>query len=58
MLLYRRESWVNTEAIIKALDEFHHCINRRITVKTVWCVREELWEFPPTEEAIEAAGCG
>ena len=53
-----RESWVNTEAIIKALDEFHHCINRRITVKTVWCVREEVWEFPPTEEAIEAAGCG
>ena len=55
-MLYRSESWVFTDAIMKVLEGFHHWIARRITGKTAWRVGEEVWECPPAEEALEAAG--
>ena len=56
MLLYGSESWVVTDAMMKVLEGFHHRIDRRITGKTARCVREEGWEWPPVEEALELAG--
>ena len=45
-----------TEAIMKVLDAFHHRISRKIMGNTAWSVREEVWEFTPEEEVVEAAG--
>ena len=41
---------------MKVLDAFHHRISRRTMGNTAWSVREEVWEFTPEEEAVEAAG--
>ena len=38
------------------LEEFHHRIDRSIAGKTARRVGEEGWEYPPVEEALEAAG--
>ena len=38
------------------LSHIHQCIARRIAGNTEWHVREEGWECPPVEEALEAAG--
>ena len=41
---------------MKSLEAFHRQITRRIMVKMDWRIGEESLEWPPVEEAIEAAG--
>ena len=36
VLLYRSESWVDTDAMMKVLDIFHHRISGRIVGMTEW----------------------
>ena len=38
------------------LSHTHQHISWRISGNTEWHVREEGWECPPVEEALEAAG--
>ena len=39
VMLYRSDSWVITESMMKVLEEFHHQILRRLTRKTTRRVR-------------------
>ena len=43
VLLYGRDSWVITEAIMKVLEVFNHRIARRIKGKTYRSVGEYGW---------------
>ena len=47
VLLYREESWVITEAMMKMLESFQHRIASKIMGKKDWLVGEEVWEWSP-----------
>ena len=55
VLLYRSNSWVITDKMMKVLELFYHHIARRIMGKMDRRVEEEGLEFPPSESDIEAA---
>ena len=56
VLLYRGERWVLTDSTVKVVEGFYHCISCRIAGKTACRIRTEVWEWPPVEESLEAAG--
>ena len=56
VLLYRSESWIVTDAMMKLLEGFNHQILRRLLGKTTWSIRGEGWEWPLVEEALETTG--
>ena len=57
VLLYGSESWVVTPAVLKVLNSFHHRMARRLSGKQPrYLPRENRWEYPPIEEALEVAG--
>ena len=42
--------------MMKLFQGFHYQISKMILGKTARYVKEEVWEWPPAEEALEAAG--
>ena len=56
VLFYGIYSWVITEEIMKVFEGSHHRISRRIAGRTARRIREEGWEYPLAEEALEEVG--
>ena len=56
VLIYRIDFWVVTEAMLKVMEVFHHCLNRRIAGMSSWKVGEEVWEWSLVTEELEAVG--
>ena len=45
VLLYRGESWVVTDEILKVMEGFHHIVDWHIAGMTYWQVGEGVWEW-------------
>ena len=56
VLWYGINSCVIMDAMMKLFKGFHYQISKMILWKTARYVKEEVWEWPPAEEALEAAG--
>jgi len=57
VLLYGCETWVITPQVLKVLEGFHHRVARRLSGKRPrFLPREDRWDYPPIEEALETAG--
>ena len=56
VLLYGRESWVVTGAILKLLEGFHHRQDRRIAGMTEWHTTSGEWECSLVADALETKG--
>ena len=57
VLLYGCETWVITSQVLKALEGFHHRVARRLSgLQPRYLPREDRWDYPPIEEALERAG--
>ena len=54
-LLCWSEIWDVTDVMMKVVEGFHHLIAERIAGNTAWKFGEEVWKWPPVEEALEAA---
>ena len=52
VLIYRRESWIVTEAMIKVVELFHHWRDQRIAEKSSRKFGEEGWEWSSVVEAL------
>jgi len=57
VLLYCCETWVVTPRVLKVLEGFHHRVARRLSgMRPRYLPREDRWDYPPLEEAMEKAG--
>ena len=56
VLLYGVETWVISSPMLQALRGFHHRIARCLTGRQGWRLPNGTWDYPPVEEALEAAG--
>ena len=57
VLLYGSESWVVAPAVLKVLEGFHHRVARKLSgMQPPYHPREDRWEYPSIEEALEVAG--
>jgi hypothetical protein len=56
VLLYGCETWTLTTPMIKALEGFHHRVARRITRMTPVRHGNGQWNYPPIQDALDAAG--
>ena len=58
VLLYGRNIWVMTGAMLKVLEGFHHRADRRIVGMTAQSTEEGEWEYHLVADALEAALAG
>ena len=56
VLLYGRNIWVVTGAMLNILEGFHHRAAIQIVGMTAKCVAGGMWKYPPVVAALEAAG--
>ena len=57
VLLYGCETWVVTPRVLAALEGFHNRMARWLSGMTpIYLPQEDWWDYPPIEEAREAAG--
>ena len=54
VLLYERNSWVVTGAMLKVLECFHHQAARQIAGITDQHTKDREWEYPPVSDLLEA----
>ena len=56
ILLYGSESWTLSESMIQWIRSFHSRVAQYICNRHIRCLEDDTWEYPPTEEVLEAAG--
>ena len=55
-MLYGSETWVMNPHIGRALGGFHHRVVHRLTGRQPRKGRDEVWTYPPLEDAMAEAG--